>query len=302
MSVGLCYEVKPAITTLDCLFREPSAMQAATSEYESKRSGALSHSPVEAIAFLPSKTLEMLPSGTPSLQQLIDEYLPSRGVVDEANNHRVPKSIPSSTIQDTIIRRILQSSTSATAAVSPISLGVYNSLSPANFLTQLLMLSHPLSRGSVHIASSSPYQAPIIDPAYLSHPLDRALYALHLMYLEIIATTPPLSDMLKSGPASKRLPAGHDAMTYENALKTIDTHAGTFYHPCGTCAMMSRELGGVVGERLVVYGTSNVRVCDASVLPMVPRGNIVSSVFAWAERGADLIREDWRRGKNADIK
>lgn len=63
--------------------------------------------------------------------------------------------------------------------------------------------------------------------------------------------------------------------------------------------MMSREMGGVVDERLRVYGTRNLRVCDASVIPMVPRGNIVTSVFAWAERASDIIKEEWRWGNDA---
>jgi choline dehydrogenase-like flavoprotein len=56
--------------------------------------------------------------------------------------------------------------------------------------------------------------------------------------------------------------------------------------------MMSRANGGVVNERMVVWGTKNLRVCDASIIPMVPRGNIMASVYAWAERGADIIKQD----------
>ena len=56
--------------------------------------------------------------------------------------------------------------------------------------------------------------------------------------------------------------------------------------------MMPKELGGVVNERLVVYETRNLRIVDASVIPMSPRGNIQSSVYAVAERAADLIKQD----------
>ena len=55
--------------------------------------------------------------------------------------------------------------------------------------------------------------------------------------------------------------------------------------------MMSRELGGVVDERLCVYGVKGLRVCDASVFPVVPRGNVLTTVYAVAERAVDLIRE-----------
>jgi choline dehydrogenase-like flavoprotein len=54
--------------------------------------------------------------------------------------------------------------------------------------------------------------------------------------------------------------------------------------------MMSVELDGVVNESLKVYGTENVRICDASVIPILPRGNILSTVYAVAEKGADIVR------------
>lgn len=54
---------------------------------------------------------------------------------------------------------------------------------------------------------------------------------------------------------------------------------------------MYRELRGVVNERLIVYGTTNLRVVDASIMPFEPRGNIQSSAYAIAERVADIIRQ-----------
>jgi choline dehydrogenase-like flavoprotein len=61
-------------------------------------------------------------------------------------------------------------------------------------------------------------------------------------------------------------------------------------HPLGTAAMMARELGGVVDSSLKVYGTANVRVVDASVLPMQISGHLTSTLYAVAERAADMIK------------
>jgi choline dehydrogenase-like flavoprotein len=45
----------------------------------------------------------------------------------------------------------------------------------------------------------------------------------------------------------------------------------------------------VVDDRLRVYGTTNVRVCDASVIPLIPRGNILTAVYAFAEKAVEII-------------
>jgi choline dehydrogenase-like flavoprotein len=56
--------------------------------------------------------------------------------------------------------------------------------------------------------------------------------------------------------------------------------------------MTPEEDGGVVDARLKVYGTANVRVVDASIFPIIPRGNIISTVYAVAEKAADIILQD----------
>ena len=65
------------------------------------------------------------------------------------------------------------------------------------------------------------------------------------------------------------------------------------WHPIGTCAMLPRDAGGVVDPQLKVYGAKGLRVVDASVMPLHVRGNIVSSVYALAERAADMIKEEF---------
>ena len=63
-------------------------------------------------------------------------------------------------------------------------------------------------------------------------------------------------------------------------------------HPLGTAAMMSRDLGGVVDSKLRVYGTRNVRVVDASVMPFQVSGHLTSTLNTISEKAADIIKED----------
>jgi choline dehydrogenase-like flavoprotein len=54
--------------------------------------------------------------------------------------------------------------------------------------------------------------------------------------------------------------------------------------------MLPREKGGVVDSQCKVYGTTNVRVVDASIYPTHVQGNIVSLTYAVAEKAADIIK------------
>ncbi|KAI6343896.1 hypothetical protein MCOR28_004465 [Pyricularia oryzae] len=54
--------------------------------------------------------------------------------------------------------------------------------------------------------------------------------------------------------------------------------------------MMKRELGGVVDPELKVYGTRNVRVVDMSIFPLQFSGHPQSTLYAVAERAAEIIK------------
>jgi len=60
----------------------------------------------------------------------------------------------------------------------------------------------------------------------------------------------------------------------------------------GTAAMARRDIGGVVGNDLRVYGTANVRISDASIIPLPLAGHTQATVYAIGEKAADLIKRD----------
>lgn len=57
--------------------------------------------------------------------------------------------------------------------------------------------------------------------------------------------------------------------------------------------MMSRELGGVLNAEMLVYGTSHLRVVDASATPFQVNGHPISTIHAMAEKAADMIKRRW---------
>lgn len=56
--------------------------------------------------------------------------------------------------------------------------------------------------------------------------------------------------------------------------------------------MLPQDLGGVVDPTLKVYGTANVRVVDASVIPHQMSGHTTATVYALAEKAAQLIKRE----------
>lgn len=90
--------------------------------------------------------------------------------------------------------------------------------------------------------------------------------------------------------------------TLEDTTRIAKSSCMSMQHPCGSCAMLPQDQGGVVDTRLRVYGVEALRVCDASVFPLIPRGTLMGMVYAFAERAADLIKEDHEKGKGSKVK
>lgn len=161
--------------------------------------------------------------------------------------------------------------------------------SPENYLTVMTMLNHPFSRGSVHITSADVDTLPTWDPNFNSNPLDLEISARHIQFVELLLRTSPFKDLFK--PNGARIPQVKGD-TLDNAREIVRQSQVSDFHPACSLAMKPRNQGGVVDDRLRVYGTKGLRVVDASVFPIQTAGNIQTMVYVVAEKAADLIKAD----------
>lgn len=148
----------------------------------------------------------------------------------------------------------------------------------------------PLSRGSIHITSSNSSVPPAIHPNFFQLPIDMYVEAAIAIRVREFFATPPFSQLVTSeiSPAFGVVP--QNATWRDPVWETwIQEAVSSNSHPLSTCAMLSKDLGGVVDTEGKVYGTKNVRVVDASVFPTQISGHLTASVYAIAGKISDAI-------------
>ncbi len=249
----------------------------------SSRTGPLCNGSLSSFAFIPIVDF-LNENGKAELEQLLDKHLPeAKDQTSQAERSHYK-----------FIRSVLDGPEAASASLfmAPVFTTLNNEHvgrgpkgPPGSYASLCASLLHPFSTGSVHTSSADPTQKPVVDPRYFGHPLDVEIFARHVQYLERIAETEPLKSFLK--PEGRCNTASNQDL--QAAKDWLRASAISNWHPTSTCAMKAKDLGGVVNERLLVHGTSKLRVVDASVMPVIPRGNPISSVQAVAERAADLV-------------
>ncbi|KAJ7131737.1 aryl-alcohol oxidase-like protein [Mycena crocata] len=158
-----------------------------------------------------------------------------------------------------------------------------------NFLSLTLALLSPLSRGSVTLNSTDPFEAPLIDPGFLQNALDLAMMREGVKIVQKLVTAPTWSEYIL-GPY---VPAANETSD-ANLDEFIRARTSTIFHPLGTASMSRKNASyGVVDPDLRVKGIPFLRVVDGSVIPRPPSANPQAAVYVVAERAADLIKAAW---------
>ncbi|KAH9903755.1 putative GMC oxidoreductase [Xylariomycetidae sp. FL2044] len=271
------------LETIDSILRQNQpALDQAINEFTVNHTGPLTSMGVSTMAYLP--VMQYLSGeGRKTLEDLLANNWPSDGTQYAQARARAYYKIAE--------RTLLDPKEPSSAFLSYIAQNTGVNANNTKSLSFNAILSHPLSRGSVHISSARVSDAPVVDPKYLSNPVDFEVFANHVFYLETIAASPPLTKLLKH-PLVHRVPES-DLVDLDAAKKWMKENAVSMWHLGGSCSMLPRELDGVVDPKLCVYGAKNLRIIDSSVIPLISTGNIQTTVYAVAERAADLIKEAW---------
>ncbi|EFX05262.1 glucose-methanol-choline oxidoreductase [Grosmannia clavigera kw1407] len=169
---------------------------------------------------------------------------------------------------------------------------------PENYLTIMSVLNHPFSRGQVHITSGNIDDLPVWDPHYNSESIDMEILARAVRFVETFAYTKPFAGLLMPPGEGKRMP-DICADDLDQAREIVRQAQISIFHVCGSCVMKPKDKGGVVDGKLRVYGVSNLRIVDASIFPIEPLGNIQTTVYAVAEKAADIIKQG-RQGHSSN--
>ncbi|EMD36400.1 hypothetical protein CERSUDRAFT_84544 [Gelatoporia subvermispora B] len=158
------------------------------------------------------------------------------------------------------------------------------------FLTLASIVVSPLSRGSITLASADPFTSPLIDPGLLSSPTDVSIMV-DAIKASLQLLTASAWDGFVISPTADLAGAKTDAALAAYARNSTST----VFHPVGSARMGPENAasGSVLTPSLLVKGVSGLRVVDASVFPFIPAGHPQASVYAVAERAADLIKACW---------
>jgi choline dehydrogenase len=141
----------------------------------------------------------------------------------------------------------------------------------------------PASRGTLSITSADPYAPPVLDPGYFTDPADVQVVLSGIEEARRIAGSEALAEwgVEEASPGA--------LVVDERSLRAFVRSAfGSYCHPVGTC-MLGEDAMSVVDSELRVHGLDGLRVADGSVIPSIPSNNTHATVYAIAERAADLI-------------
>lgn len=158
------------------------------------------------------------------------------------------------------------------------------------------ILLYPRSRGFIQLNNTDPiWGAPLIYPRHYTEMPDLNIMIEGIRIAQRLFNT---NVFLEHGWRMVNVPLKpcqhypFDSDEYWECI--LMEYTATIFHPTSTCKMgPKKDPEAVVDPRLRVYGVSRLRVVDASIMPIIVRGNTNAPTIMIAEKASDMIKEDW---------
>ncbi|EJD42194.1 alcohol oxidase [Auricularia subglabra TFB-10046 SS5] len=267
------YEIPNTITTWDIL-NDPEQNATAYEQYLKNHTGIYTAG-VTAISYI-------------SANRFLDKATLNKWAAELDREFNATNPTPGARAQYEIQRRRLHpNSNEATLELYAAPQNAYPNLTePGKSYVQVVAIpSHQFSRGSIHIQSGDPFASPAIDLNTWALDIDRKIMLAGAKFARKVTNMLPFSRIIL-----KDIAPPPDTATDDEWVEFIRNTASNSFHPCCTAAMLPKALGGVVDSSLKVYGTSNLRVIDVSILPMILGTHLMGTAYAIGEKGADIVK------------
>ncbi|KAF3031256.1 hypothetical protein E8E12_001456 [Didymella heteroderae] len=251
---------------------DPVQNATAWAQYYANKTGPVCQSHGSSLAFLPLRNITSDWKSIVSTirHQKTSDYLPAAygRNAELLHGYEAAKQITAE----------LLSSTKAAAAEFPMNA----------FGLAIAAVQRPLSRGFVALDPKNPKGNPIVQFNTFQNPADKTIL------LEAVKWTRrhwqnPILQRFSPVEIIPGVAAQSDGEIVHELLKQGALSA-TFAHQSGTCSMLPKEYGGCVSSDLLVYGTRRLSVVDASIIPLIPATHLQATMYAIAEKAADLIK------------
>lgn len=157
-----------------------------------------------------------------------------------------------------------------------------------NYVTLLVAPMALQSRGTVTIKSVDTADLPIVDPNWLTDPIDQGIAVAGFKRARELFSTKVIKAVLADPQEHSPGPA---VETDEQILDAIQKTLSTLFHASTTCRMGKiDDPNAVVDTSCKVIGVSGLRIVDTSSFAMLPSGHPQALVYALAEKIADDIK------------
>ncbi|KAF5344363.1 hypothetical protein D9758_013252 [Tetrapyrgos nigripes] len=272
---GVSYELKnSSIVTLDDI-KDPELEAAALAEYNANKTGVLTIG-VTAYSLVSlddivghSKATEMINKQAAKIARLHVSEIQKEKWNIIINGLRKPKEV-------------------GLVEISGFPAFFTTASTPEKGKKYLTFLGHyqfPFSTGTVHIVSRDVNTQPAMDPHFFEDDFDSQVFIESTKLIRKMARVGEFVDVL-----GDEIDPGMDVQSDEDILEYVKNFSATAYHTAGSAAMLPREKGGVVSPELKVYGTTNLRVVDMSVMPLQVSSHPMGTLYGLSEKAADIIK------------